>query len=100
MCVAGVGLIPWREDKEEVLASLRNAIMAVQIVMDRNGDTRHQFDHENSASLETAMERFDRLTSQGYRAVALEKSDNSGRLLNGFESHVERTLFIPQLKGG
>ena len=74
--------------------------MAVQIVMDRNGDTRHQFDHNNPASLETAMERFDRLTSQGYRAIALQKSGGSGRLLDGFESQVERTLFIPQLKGG
>ena len=74
--------------------------MAVQIIMDRNGDTRHEFDQNNPASLESAMERFDRLTSQGYRAIALKKNGNSGRLLDGFEPQVERTLFIPQLKGG
>ena len=74
--------------------------MAVQIVMDRNGDTRHQFDHNDPASLETAMERFDQLTSRGYRAVALGENGRPGRTLDGFEPHVKRTLFMPQLKGG
>ena len=74
--------------------------MAVQIVMDRNGDTRHEFDFADPNTIARAEERFRELTGKGFRAVALGKDGNPGTLLDKFDPLVERTLFIPQLQGG
>jgi hypothetical protein len=74
--------------------------MAVQIIMDRNGDTRHEFDFVDPNTIARAEERFRELTGKGFRAVALGKDGNPGTLLDKFDPLVERTLFIPQLQGG
>ena len=74
--------------------------MPIQIVMDRSGDTRHQFELTDPIALNDAKDRFDDLMRQGYRAVALNRDGGSGRMLDGFDSTAERTLFIPHLKGG
>ena len=71
--------------------------MPTQIVMDRSGDTRHEFDAAEQARAE---ERFRELTQHGYVAVALGKNGAENRLLRSFDPEVERTLFIPQLEGG
>jgi hypothetical protein len=73
--------------------------MGVQIVMDRSGDTRHEFDASDLASIGLAGARFQELTGKGYRAVALGK-DGGGELIDTFDPTAEQTLFIPQLKGG
>jgi hypothetical protein len=59
----------------------------VQIVMDHFGDTRHEFDAADAQAVALAEERFRQLSGPG-------------RLLGSFDATVERTLFIPQLKGG
>ena len=74
--------------------------MHTQIVMDRSGDTRHEFDPESSTAVADAERRFRELTGQGFRAVALAREGEPGRLLRDFDSTVEKTLFIPQLQGG
>jgi hypothetical protein len=74
--------------------------MAVQIVMDRNGDTRHEFDVSDSISIEGAERRFKELTGQGFRAVALGRDGQPGELIDAFNPNVQETLFIPQLVGG
>lgn len=74
--------------------------MSVQIVMDRNGDTRHAFDVSDPASIGLAEERFRQLTGKGFRAVALGKDGGPGKLIDKFDQDVEQTLFIPQLQGG
>ena len=74
--------------------------MAVQIVMDRNGDTRHEYDLADPKTTARAEERFRELTGKGFRAVALGRDGNPGTLLDMFDPLVERTLFIPQLQGG
>jgi hypothetical protein len=68
--------------------------------MDRNGDTRHRFNPNDAAAVAFAKQRFEELTRNGYRAVALGRDGESGRLLDRFEPNTERTLFIPQLRGG
>jgi hypothetical protein len=70
------------------------------IVMDRNGDTRHEFDPTNPTSRATAEARFHELTGKGFRAVALGKDGAPGDLVRTFDSQAEQTLFIPQLAGG
>ena len=74
--------------------------MGVQIVMDRSGDTRHEFDVSDLASIATAELRFRDLTGKGFRAVALGTNGGPGELIDKFDPKVEQTLFIPQLKGG
>jgi hypothetical protein len=74
--------------------------MGVQIVMDRSGDTRHEFDTADARSVALAEKRFRELTGKGFRAVALAKDGGPGRLIGKFDPQVEQTLFIPQLQGG
>jgi len=74
--------------------------MSVQIVMDGSGDTRHEFDVSDLASIALAEERFKELTGKGFQAVALGKNGGSGELIGKFDPKVEQTLFIPQLVGG
>lgn len=74
--------------------------MSVQIVMDRSGDTRHEFDPADVTAVTDAEQRFRELTGRGFRAVALGKDGNRGKLLRQFDPTVEQTLFIPQLQGG
>lgn len=72
----------------------------VQIVMDRFGDTRHEFDAADRQAVALAEERFRQLTGSGFRAAALSDDGSPGKLLGKFDKEVERTLFIPQLQGG
>jgi hypothetical protein len=74
--------------------------MSVHIVMDRSGDTRHDFDSADAKAVRVAEERFQELTGKGFRAVALGKDGGPGQLLEKFDPMVEQTLFIPQLQGG
>jgi hypothetical protein len=74
--------------------------MGVQIVMDRNGDTRHAFEVSDATSIALAEERFRELTGKGFRAVALGKDGGAGELISKFDPKVEETLFVPQLQGG
>jgi len=72
----------------------------VQIVLDRFGDTRHEFDVSDAQAVALAEERFRRLTGSGFRAAALSGDGGPGQLLGKFDQDVEQTLFIPQLQGG
>ena len=75
--------------------------MGVQIVMDRNGDTRHEFDVSDATAIALAEQRFEELTGLGFRgAVALGKDGSPGELIRTFYPKVEQALFIPQLQGG
>lgn len=74
--------------------------MRLQIVMDRSGDTRHEFDATDPTAVRLAEQRFRELTGKGFRAVALGKDGQPGNLMRSFDQEVERTLFIPQLQGG
>jgi len=40
------------------------------------------------------------LTGKGFRAVALGKDGQPGKLLRNFDAEAEETLFIPQMQGG
>jgi hypothetical protein len=72
----------------------------VQIVMDRFGDTRHEFDVTDAQAVALAEERFRQLTGSGFRAAALSSDGSPGKLLGKFDKEVERTLFVPHLQGG
>jgi hypothetical protein len=82
-----------RSEKQRILR------MASHIIMDVTGDTRHEFDATDALAVSLAEERFRQLTRQGFRAVELVDG-GGGRLLDEFTPLVEKTLFIPQLRGG
>jgi hypothetical protein len=74
--------------------------MGVQDVMDRNGDTRHEFAVSDATAIALAKQRFEELTRLGFRTVALGKDGSPGERIRTFNPKVEEKLFIPQLQGG
>jgi hypothetical protein len=73
--------------------------MAIQIVMDRTGDTRHTFDAGDRAAVEKAKKRFMELTGAGFTAAA-RTGPGEPRLIRDFDPTAEETLFYPRLVGG
>ena len=71
--------------------------MAMQIVMDHNGDTRHYFDPNDA--LAKAEERFKDLTGQGFTAAVRITSGEAAKI-GSFNPTAEETLFFPRLVGG
>ena len=71
--------------------------MAIQIVMDRTGDTRHTFDAGDRIAVEEAKKRFMELTGAGFTA---RTGPGEQRIIRSFDPSVEETLFHPRLVGG
>jgi hypothetical protein len=74
-------------------------IMAIQIVMDHTGDTRHHFNPENARALAKAEERFKKLTGLGFTAAVRTASGEVFKV-RSFDPNAEETVFFPRLVGG
>src|SRR5258708_23142976 len=74
-------------------------MMATQIMMDRTGDTRHNFDAKNADALLKAEERFRELTGAGFTAAVRTSSGESG-VEDPVYSKCEGTLFFSSPLGG
>ena len=73
--------------------------MATQIIMDYNGDTRHNFDANDAKTLLEAERRFKALTGAGFTA-ATRTASGDPVVTRKFDPTVEETLFFPRLVGG
>src|SRR5258706_14984691 len=73
--------------------------MATQIVMDRTGDTRHNFDAKNADALLRAEVRFRELTGAGFTA-AVRTASGEAVVNRTLEPCAGMTLFFPQLACG
>ena len=73
--------------------------MAMQIVMDHTGDTRHPFNPEDAQELANAERRFNELTQAGFTAAA-RTAPGEVTKIRSFDPSVEETLFFPRLVGG
>jgi hypothetical protein len=73
--------------------------MATQIVMDHNGDTRHNFNARDAEALLKAERRFKALTGAGFTA-ATRRADGEPVVMRTFDPTAEVTLFFPRLVGG
>jgi hypothetical protein len=73
--------------------------MAIQVVMDHTGDTRHHFDANDEAAVEEARKRFVRLTQAGFTA-AVRPGQGTSALARRFDPTAEETVFFPRLVGG
>jgi hypothetical protein len=73
--------------------------MATQIVLDYTGDTRHDFDTNDTKSLLEAEQRFKELTRVGF--VAAERTASGDVIVRrAFDPAMEETVFFPRLIGG
>lgn len=73
--------------------------MAIQIVMDRAGDTRHRFDPNDVRELAKAEQRFYSLTGVGFTAAVRTGPGQVSRI-QSFDPNAEETVFFPRLVGG
>jgi hypothetical protein len=73
--------------------------MAVQIVMDHTGDTRHHFNPGDAQAVAEAEMRFMELTGAGFTA-AKRLGEGKSEVVKSFDPTAEETLFIPRLQGG
>ncbi|MBH5371729.1 hypothetical protein [Bradyrhizobium glycinis] len=73
--------------------------MAVQIVMDHTGDSRHFFDNSNAEALAEAERLFLQFTRKGYTA-AVRKGPGEVTRITRFDPVAEETLLFPRLVGG
>jgi hypothetical protein len=73
--------------------------MARQIVMDHTGDTRHEFDPNNSEAVKKAERRFKKLTGLGF-TPAERTGQGTSKVVRKFNPNAEETIFIPRLSGG
>ena len=73
--------------------------MAMQIVMDHTGDTRHYFNAKDVEALAKAEERFRQLTKIGFTAAVRSAPGEVSRV-RSFDPTAEETLFFPRLVGG
>ena len=73
--------------------------MAIQIVMDHNGDTRHYFDPNDADALAKAEERFKELTAKALLppfGLPLARLPRSARSIQP----PKKRCFFPQVVGG
>ena len=73
--------------------------MAIQIVMERTGDTRHPFDPNDAQELAKAEQRFYELTKVGFTA-AVRTGPGQVSQIRLFDPNAEETVFFPRLVGG
>lgn len=71
--------------------------MAIQIVMDRTGDSRHSFDP--TRELAKAEQRFYELTKRGFTA-AVRTGAGQVSQIRSFDPNAEESVFFPRLVGG
>ena len=69
--------------------------MAIQIVMDHNGDTRHYFDANDAKALLEAEERFVKLTGAGFTA-AVRTASGEPAVTRNFDPAARGDLVFPK----
>lgn len=73
--------------------------MAIQIVMDSTGDSRHFFNPDDTRELAKAERRFYELTNAGFTA-AVRTGPGQVSQMRSFDPNAEQAVFFPRLVGG
>ncbi|WP_027574410.1 hypothetical protein [Bradyrhizobium sp. WSM1743] len=73
--------------------------MAIQIVMDSTGDSRHFFNPDDARELAKAERRFYELIDAGFTAAVRTDPDQVSQMRT-FDPNAEETVFLPRLVGG
>ena len=72
--------------------------MAIQIVMDRTGDSRHHFDPSDAQEVAEAERQSRELTNAGF-TDATRSSPGQVTQLRSFDPGAEETVFFPRFVG-
>lgn len=83
---------------DDALISGGHAV-GIQIVMGRNGDTRHFFDASDESAVSEAKLRFAELTAAGFTAATRMQSGEL-QIVRAFDPLLQETIFSPRLVGG
>jgi hypothetical protein len=73
--------------------------MAIQIMMDRTGDSRHCFNPNEAQELAEAEQRFYELAKVGFTA-AVRTGAGQVSQIRSFDPNAEESVFFPRLVGG
>ncbi|MDA9504946.1 hypothetical protein XI09_09555 [Bradyrhizobium sp. CCBAU 11386] len=73
--------------------------MAIQIVMDRSGDSQHYFNADDAQELARAEQRFYELTDAGFTA-SVRTGPGQVSQIRSFDPTAKETVFFPRLVGG
>ncbi|WLA53931.1 hypothetical protein [Bradyrhizobium diazoefficiens] len=73
--------------------------MAIQIVMDRSGDSQHHFNADDAQDLARAKQRFYELTNADFTA-SVRTGPGQVSQIRSFDPTVKETVFFPRLVGG
>ena len=73
--------------------------MAIQIVMNHTGDSRHHFDASDAQEVANAEQRFYELTKVGFTA-AVRTGAGQVSQIRSIDPNAEETVFVPRLVGG
>jgi hypothetical protein len=73
--------------------------MAIQIVMDYSGDSRHYFNADDAQELARAEQRFYELTDAGFTA-SVRTGPGQVSQIRSFDPTAKETVFFPRLVGG
>ena len=73
--------------------------MTTQIVMDRTGDRRYQFNPQDAGELAEAEARFKELTGEGFTAAVRTATGETVKVTS-FDPAAQETVFFPRLVGG
>lgn len=73
--------------------------MAIQIVMDRSGDSRHLFNPHDERELAKAEQRFYELINTAFTAATRTGPGHVSQI-RSFDPNAEETVFFPRLVGG
>ena len=71
--------------------------MAIQIVMNRTGDSRHSFNPDEQQELAKAEQRFYELTNF---TAAVRTGPGQTSQIRSFDPNAEETVFFPRPVGG
>jgi len=90
-------LIDMQEAENRVINELCSGSLCV---MDESGDTRIQWDANNTAEVAKAKAKFDELKAKGYMAYKVNKKGTQGEVLQAFDPNAERIILHSQMIGG
>jgi hypothetical protein len=75
--------------------------MSLLSVLDKNGDTKLEWNPKVATEVEVAKEKFDTLVlHKGYAAYELKENDKPGEVIREFNPNAERIFLTPRAVGG
>jgi hypothetical protein len=69
-------------------------------ILDKDGDTRIQWDRSNPAEVGEAEARFNELKARRYLAYKVNRRGDRGEVLHAFDASAERIIMSPPMVGG